>query len=215
MPVLFVTLLMLSSVVVNAQTKKISNDTMQEKSISCHCYGQIDCYGFMGALGSNFGWPCKTDAHDDQCCDRVKAAYAALSSAQKQTIADCLCAKGEPNGYGVHVYGSVGTETSYGDCGVVATLINKPAVTKTTCTCPHGWLANQTNVDGGVTADGKCKRHVCGPFSTNNLPPNDFQIGTWGFIWGDGIWEWGNTINGGAPTDCHTIVISPAVCKLQ
>lgn len=66
-------------------------------------------------------------------------------------------------------------------------LVNKAPVT--VCTCPAGSIANTTN-QPGVTADGKCKKHVCGPITGKPLPPDGTPIGTWGFTWGDGIWQW-------------------------
>ena len=205
--------MLLHGAIANAQSQVDRRDTMVTKSMSCHCFGEIECWGFTGALGSNFSWPCKTSAHDAQCCDRVKAAYNDLSSSQKQVVANCLCAKGMPNGYELHVKQSVGTESSYSDCGKVATLINTPAVIKTTCTCPAGWLANQTNVDGGITADGKCKKAVCGPISVPT-PAGYTAVGDWGFIGGSTLYAWGSDVNGGKAI-CVSVQISPAVCKLQ
>ena len=69
---------------------------------------------------------------------------------------------------------------------------------ETTCTCPKGWAANTTNVDGGVTADGKCKKLACAPDAIGPFPPDGTPIGNWGFSWGNGFWAWGTTANHGA-----------------
>ena len=69
------------------------------------------------------------------------------------------------------------------------------------CSCPKGWLANTTNEDGGVSADGKCKKLVCAPI-TVLPPPNGTSIGNWGFTWGNEIWALGTKENGGAAINC-------------
>ncbi len=69
------------------------------------------------------------------------------------------------------------------------------------CSCPKGWLASSTNEDGGVSADGKCKKLVCAPIAVLP-PPNGTSIGNWGFTWGNEIWVWGTKENGGAPINC-------------
>lgn len=78
----------------------------------------------------------------------------------------------------------------------VSLVKEQPLVT--TCTCPNGWLATHTNVDGGVTVDGTCKRVVCQPVSVPPYPPDGTPIGTWGFTWRDAILAWGTKENGGA-----------------
>lgn len=79
------------------------------------------------------------------------------------------------------------------------TVIQGDYTCSDSCHCPKGWLANMTNVDGGSSPDRKCKKQVCGPFSPSVPPPSDgTAIGTWGFTWGDGIWVWGTSGNGGS-----------------
>jgi hypothetical protein len=70
--------------------------------------------------------------------------------------------------------------------------VNKGAaccVAKIVCTCPSGSIANSTN-QPGVTPDGKCKKEVCRPITGTPLPPNGTPIGSWGFTWGDAIWQY-------------------------
>lgn len=71
------------------------------------------------------------------------------------------------------------------------------------CKCPKGWLSNMTNVNGGPTPDGKCKKLACANISVAPLPPNGTPVGTWGFTWGNGLWAWGNAANGGAAIGQH------------
>lgn len=75
-----------------------------------------------------------------------------------------------------------------------------------TCHCPKGWLSNDysgtgtVNVDGGATnhTTTACKKMACGPLGIRPPAPNGTPIGTWGFTWGDEIWAYGTTANGGA-----------------
>jgi hypothetical protein len=88
-------------------------------------------------------------------------------------------------------------------CPQGGTLIGSSCVIKVaiTKTCPAGWSANQTNVVGGVTADGICKKPVAGCSLPAPLPANGTQIGTsgsYGFTWGNSVVVFGNAGNGGA-----------------
>lgn len=198
------------------------------KSYDCHCFGVIsfnanqvysanaldDVCLNLGILGDNLsGWPCISIGHKNTCCDRVATVVNSLTTAQIQTIADCGCAQGIKTNTPINAYSAVGIG-NYKYCASIGTLINTPAVTQISCKCPSGWLANQTNIDGGITADGKCKKQVCGPFNTNTLPPNGTAVGTWGFTWGNGLWAWGTAANGGAAI-CTTVVVAPKVCRIQ
>ena len=188
-------------------------------SLGCHCFGHVsnspDCYA-TGALGSAYNTNCNVNVqnHKSDCCGRVKNALAVLTAAQKQSIATCLCNSGRPAGP-VFAYYAIGTKP-YEQCdNKIATIVRPPAYSVTTCTCPAGWLANPTNVDGGVTSDGKCKKGVCGPWNATAIPPppNGTAIGTWGFTWSNGIYVWGTTANGGAP-NCVTVNYPAGPCSV-
>lgn len=176
-------------------------------AIACHCFGKVtaDCIS-IGAIGGNYDWPCQTAAHRTNCCERVKAFVAALTSAQREAILQCLCAKGITNGTPINVTSAVGTG-EYQSCGdPIGTFYQQPAYDVTTCKCPPGWLANTTNVDGGVTSDGKCKKGVCGWDATAFPPPSAdaTPVGTWGFTWGNGLYAWGTADNHGKAS-CATV----------
>jgi len=79
------------------------------------------------------------------------------------------------------------------------------------CRCPAGWASNTSQVDGDYTFDGQCKKQDLNAFSITPLPPNDTQIGAWGFTWGNTIGVWGNAANGGAPI-CTTQTLDPGAC---
>lgn len=181
----------------------------------CHCFGKVtaDCYS-TGALGANYSFPCKTQGHQNDCCGRVKNAIAALSAAQKQNIADCLCNKGVADNTSIFATAAVAT-SSYEQCsGAIGTLHQKPAYSVTTCKCPKGWLSDN-NVDGGVTSDGKCKKLVCGPWDAIAFPPppGGTFIGTWGFFWKNELWAFGTTANGGVPI-CTTVNYPKGPCTM-
>lgn len=84
--------------------------------------------------------------------------------------------------------------------------------------CPIGWLANTSNVDGGVTYDGECKKEfkvssMTPPMTTPVTPPaNGTQIGSWGFWWDGALIAKGTPQNGGAagPPNPST----QKICKL-
>lgn len=67
---------------------------------------------------------------------------------------------------------------------------------KTVCKCPPGSVANagtQAGKDGGITTDGKCKRAagtLTPPFAGTSLPVNGTQLGSWGFSWGNAMYQW-------------------------
>lgn len=152
------------------------------------------------------------DDNVKDCNNKCSVAALQLTAAQKQAIADCVCGFGIANGTIIQAYSAVGTKR-YRVSQSIGTLTNLPELKTTTCQCPSGWAANTTNVDGGVTADGKCKKAVCGPFSLNP-PANGTAVGDWGFTWGNALYAWGSAANGGA-AKCTTVVTRPRQCTLQ
>ena len=145
------------------------------------------------------------------------ACSAASNQVNLVTLANLACSLGVPNGSVLKTYAKLGHCGKWGRYKVVdtiGTLTNTPEVTETTCTCPPGWLANTTNVDGGETADGKCKRLAAIPITVTPLPANGTPVGSWGFTWDNGVWAWGTSANGGAAS-CTTTVVTPAVCEIN
>jgi hypothetical protein len=140
---------------------------------------------------------CNVPAHN-------KCSTAATQNANFNSAA-FWCSRGVPNGSTIRAYAAVSTG-AYSAAQTKGVLTNLPAVTQTKC--PNGWLANPSNVNGGVTTDGKCKK-ASGTLSITPLPANGTQLGTYGFSWGNVIWAWGTTANGGAAV---TSVITPAAC---
>ncbi len=129
---------------------------------------------------------------------------------KSQAVAAAACAANVPDSTSIYVYSAVGTK-AYREVRPIGRLKNSPAVAQTTCTCPPSWYSD-TNVLGGVTTNGTCKKLACGPLSITPLPPDGTQVGSWGFTWGNTIWAYSSNANGGAPT-CSTTVISPALCS--
>ena len=142
-------------------------------------------------------------------------------NAATQAIINSLKGRGGCGSVGVQVAVRLGTRDRV-DCGnknydtggtwiaaVAASCPQGGTLSGSTCnttvavtkTCPAGWLANQTNVDGGVTADGVCKKAVAGCSLPAPLPANGTQIGSsgsYGFTWGNSVNVFGNAGNGGA-----------------
>lgn len=95
------------------------------------------------------------------------------------------------------------TGVGVGASGSDGCLSNKPCtceVYKEVCRCPVGWISNTTNIDGGITTDGKCKKLSCKPLNISPLPPSGTQLaGNIGFTWGDELWFYGTKENKGLP----------------
>ncbi len=206
--------------------------------IDCHCFGVITtkdsrnnpnaqgsiCFDFGGPIGTNFDeWPCKTESHYQQCCQRVQYAVANLTSAQLQAIANCFCTNGAANGAEVEAFSKVGT-SDWERCQLVGHLNVIASTLHDSCNCPKGWLSNDytgeaggtANVDGGRTNNqpGGCKQFACGPIPQKPWPANSTPInGSWGFWWNGAIWAYGTAANGGA---AHCVTIGhPEECSIH
>lgn len=129
------------------------------------------------------------DTRAPRKCSRACSDLVSGKSGMGDATALCSAtgwAGGCVRGYGY--IGRVGTNNADGTAGLLVCNRPQPAVTQQRC--PQGWLANPTNEDGGVTVDGKCKRLVCSSLP-RPLPPDGTPLGTWGFSWGNGLWQWG------------------------
>jgi len=170
------------------------------------------CYDLTQAINKTYsGANQQGSANQNDCKARCNATAASLISTETQKIADCACAAGKPTGTPLRGYSSVGTKAYVVANETMGNLQNIAEVKTTTCKCPTGWLSN-TNVDGGVTTDGKCKKNV-GTINSSILPPDGTVLGSWGFTWGNGIWAYGSSANGGEPT-CTIVITQSKVCKL-
>lgn len=141
--------------------------------------------GQVGTYGIQIG-------HDKDCEAACSLAAAQNANFNNKTwLCQQIRRKGQTR---VSAYAAVGT-LHY---RVAQSIVVNCSGGDTTCSCPKGWAANPTNVDGGVTTDGKCKKLACLPDTVPPFPPDGTQIGTWGFTWGNGFWAWGSAANGGA-----------------
>jgi hypothetical protein len=85
------------------------------------------------------------------------------------------------------------------------------------CHCPPTWLSNDftgvgtANVLGGLTNNTPtgCKKKMC-DVTCAPTPASTIPIGTWGFLWGNEIWAYGTTCNGGAAI-CHSVPCSSCI----
>lgn len=196
----------------------------QKMTATCFCVISYDnlhfklqrsgvCYDLTQAINKIYtGVNQQGSANQDDCKVRCNATAASLISTETQKIADCACAAGKPTGTPLRGYSAVGMKAYVVANETMGNLQNIAEVKTTTCQCPSGWLSNANNVDGGVTNDGKCKKHI-GTLNPGVVLPNGTALGNWGFTWGDGIWAYGASSNGGEPI-CTTVVTQPKVCKL-
>ena len=187
---------------------KISYDDLSGKQSATNV-----CLDLTGTVNKSYtGVTPMQESNQVDCQTRCKNTTTALSSTQVQAIANAACDAGKPEMF-IRSYSAVGTK-NYRMAKSLGYLHNSPEVSQITCKCRAGWISNTSFQDGGVTADGKCYKAICGPMNTTQLPPNNTPIGTWGFVRGNLIIMWGTPANGGAP-DCTKIVLFPKVCNIQ
>lgn len=215
---------------------KVSKDWLQDKE---NATGVLKVYQGLPTYSGTF--PMKDDNRKDCASKCTAAAYPDTNS---QAIAALACNAGAGNGTAIHAWHAVGTK-NYSSAHKIGVIQRGNAVYKceqghslsgTNCshtvaivrTCPKGWAANLTNVDGGVTTDGQCKRQVPGcvlppPF------PAQAAIAGYGFTWNNAVIQFGNAANGGAAVascpagynasgnNCvksyAATLVSPAFCK--
>jgi hypothetical protein len=173
---------------------KISKDNLTNSASATGVLKDLTSQVNMNFTGINQ----QSASNQKQCSDRC--TNVAQSYSGQQSIATLACQAGAPNGTPIKAYAAVGTR-KYDSAQFIGELKNIAAVTQQVC--PAGSLANPTNVDGGVTSDGKCKKLVS-TCPMNPTPPNGTQIGTWGFTWGSGVFQW---------IQPNTTVTSQAQCK--
>lgn len=175
-------------------------------AFSAHCYGKAIVYAGDDAGSSipnpliDFGQLATYNTqigHDKNCEDLVSAAAASNSNFNNKTW---LCQHIQQQGqFRVSAYAAVGTR----DYRVAQSIFVTCTGGVKTCICPATWLSRMTNVVGGVTPDGVCKKLACDGNTISPPPPNGTPIGTWGATWGNQFWAWGTTANGGA-ANCTT-----------
>jgi hypothetical protein len=195
---------------------------MPEAGVAATCFCKISKDNLWGAtagtgickdLTPNVARNFTGQSEPDQEACRLSCGPVAEPLKSSQSIAAACCAIGAPNGSAIRAFSAVGTkayrparETVSGLPIVIGILTNTPAITQ--AKCPAGWLANQTNVDGGVATDGRCKK-LSGIMNITPSPPNGTEIGTYGFTWGNEVWTIGATANGGAAV---TTTVTAAAC---
>lgn len=170
------------------------------------------CQDLTAAVGLHWSSPTSPpiahSARESACSSACspKVSDYITDANKKHAIEQCACSGGAPNGQVINGWRAVGNNGQYDATGTIGTIHRTNAVTQTKC--PSGWLSGSTNVDGGVTTDGRCKK-LSGTLSITPVPANGTPLGTYGFSWGNEIWAWGTTANGGAPI---TTVVTPASC---
>ena len=155
-------------------------------------------------VGSYSGVGQQSDTNQTACNTECTTEAAKIS---KATLAQQACQKGCASGSPIMAWSKVGTREWKSAQGYGA-LQSSPA--NTVYTCPAGWFSNTTNIEGGQTGDGKCKKKSGDNTTVTPLPPNGTPLGTWGFTWGTEIIAYGTAANGGAPTTSTT----PGICNI-
>jgi len=137
------------------------------------------------------------------------ACVTATTALNLQATANNLChpSYNVPNGSTVRTYYLAASGT-YQFAAAVGVLTNTPLIPSSQWKCPPTWNSNTSNQLGGITTDQRCKKLV-GSISGVPAPANGTQLGSWGFTWGNEVWAYGTSANGGAafhpstPAQCH------------
>jgi hypothetical protein len=133
--------------------------------------------------------------------------------ANESAIAQQACAQNVQNGNWIIAMSQLSTASPIQ--AISKHLVNIPSQPHVDIVCPAGWLSNTSNIPGGITLDGRCKKEFVVQGLNISPPPNGTPIGTWGFYWGNSIVAYGSATNGGAAYPHQTLQMDPAVCKLQ
>lgn len=180
---------------------KISYDDLTNKTSATGV-----CLDLTSVVAHSYGglFP-QSDQNQTDCTTRCTNAAASYTGSSG--IASCACGAGVSNGTVVRAWSAVGTK-EYKSAHQIGVVNRVPAQTE--ARCPTGWWSATTNVDGGVTPDGRCKKVSAQPMTVTPLPPNGTAVGSYGFTWGNAVWAWGTQENGGAAV---IRIISPATCS--
>ena len=137
---------------------------------------------------------------------------ASVARNEKSQIAAAACARGIADGSTIYIDYSLGTRPYFDLLGWK--LINKPTSDLQGWICPSPWLSNTSNQINGLTADGRCKK-LHGTY-TGPAFPNGTQLGgNSDFTWGNEIWVYGNSANGGAAVYQHYGWGAGPVCAID
>jgi hypothetical protein len=170
---------------------------------SVHALTSVANLSFPGALGG------LSAADRGDCSKRCHAVFGDRLG----DIAKSACAQNRANNSFIYPAYWIGTDSKI-RAGRGAKLTNKPAgpITEKKCTAP--WMSNTSNIPGGVTTDGRCKKEfMIQNFTISPKPLDGTQIGNWGFYWGNAVVAYGTPQNGGAAVSQQT-GWSQAICKL-
>lgn len=114
----------------------------------CHPSPDEILLDLTSAVGTQYSQPRTNDKWQDckmKCSDAAKAA--------ENEVAAKACADGFPRGRVFHAYaamGNCGKKGEYASAQAFGQLVNTPAVTETSCTCPSGWAPNAPKCKNGT-----------------------------------------------------------------
>lgn len=192
-------------------------------SYQCNCLIHIanltgqNTAGGAGALQNFLPASSQPNANACQSWCSAKAAQYVHPQSLSQATATQACLAGAQSGATVLAYykttGMPQTSpfaNTYQPAVALGVLIKAPAVVKQGWRCPPTWISNTSNQLGDFTDDQRCKR-MAGSITISPAPANGTQLGDWGFSWGNEVWAYGSTANGGAAT-FGTFVVTPQQC---
>jgi len=192
-----------------------------------HCFCKISCANLTnsttatmvikdyGTLATYTGLNQQSDSNqtacNTKCTDTAKVDI--LDPAKRQGIANLACAAHCPNGSNVNAWSAVGTK-EYKTAGPFGTLVNTPAVTKTTYDCnglPGTWLDNPSSGNGGHA---RCVKNSANAVQGVPIAPPWTSIGTsWQTATGPAwITDGSGNIWYGVPAHATVTVVTAAQC---
>lgn len=167
-----------------------SAGTTESEAPRCHCRAAFYQGTAMKALNSyqidlgilrdfNTLLGNATDNHEEECQDLCSQA---AENHPNYNDANWWCNKAGAGGKKrIVAYSKVGVrdwtiaDNEYIDCCATGGQVS----------CPAG-----STYDGNGPGNKKCKKTVCNLAGATSLPPNNYKIGDWGFIWGNAIIQW-------------------------
>jgi hypothetical protein len=163
------------------------------------------------STGLEFHVPVPTTGNRGDCRNQCGVLYDQNQAA----IAAAACSANLPDGADIRAAWWIGTQ-NISQARSNRLKISYPVTSDRKC--PAGWLSNTSNIDGGMTADGMCKKEFAVTSTTPPMtapvtpPPNGTPIGSWGFWWNGGLIAYGTPQNGGAAV--HLNISTKKVCEL-
>jgi hypothetical protein len=153
------------------------------------------CLDLTSIVNTSFGGvrP-QRDENVRKCNEKCTNAVTNLTQQQKNQIANCACAAGMTTGTPIRAYAAVGSK-EYDSAAPIGSIVNDPPKYTTECLCPDTWSYNKDQK--------KCTKPICDVI----LPSNNQNLGNWGFIWNNKIYQ-------NREANCVQKLVSAAFCGM-